>query len=170
MLSSVCQSGKSTRLFTADPDGGNVFEMDPSGRTSHFIWRDSRHVMAFAWHPSHGDRFYLYEDQTDRVTAVGPEDMMVNGHNTYLPGTGNAWILNDTYPDKQRLQHPYLYHIPTNRRVPLGHFPSPPEYAGEWRCDTHPCASRDGKLVTIDSPPGSNGRQVYLIDISSLLS
>ena len=59
--------------------------------------------------------------------------MTVNGHCTYLPG--NKYILNDTYPDKDRRQNPYLYEISTNRRIPLGAFYSPKEYVGEWRCD-----------------------------------
>lgn len=159
----------STRMFTANPDGKDLCILDPHGKTSHFVWRDPHHVMAWAWHPSHGDRFYLYRDKTDQVEVVGKDVMTLNGHNTYVPGTKNEWVLNDTYPDKQRLQNPYLYHIPTNRRVPLGHFHSPKEYAGEWRCDTHPNASRDGKKVIFDSPHGGNGRQVYLIDISAII-
>jgi Tol biopolymer transport system component len=94
--------------------------------------------------------------------------MTENGHNTYLPRRNNEWILNDTYPDKQRLQHPYLYHIPTNRRIPLGHFHSPKEYVGEWRCDTHPRYSPDGTKVVIDSTHEGLGRQMYLIDVSSI--
>jgi Tol biopolymer transport system component len=149
-------------------DGADVHVLDPWGGTSHFVWRDPNHIFAWAWHPSHEDRFYLYEDKTDKVEVVGPDVMIVNGHNTYVPGTNNAWVLNDTYPDTRTLQNPYLYHIPTNRRVPLGHFPSPREYRGEWRCDTHPCASRDGKKVIFDSPH-DGGRQVYLIDISGIV-
>ena len=124
--------------------------------------------MAWAWHPSHGDRFYLYKDETDQVEVVGLNDMTVNGHNTYLPQTNNEWVLNDTYPDRNRLQHPYLYHVPSRKKVPLGHFLSPAQYTGEWRCDTHPRASRDGKLVCIDSPH-NGGRQMYLIDIRGCL-
>jgi hypothetical protein len=78
------------------------------------------------------------------------------------------WVLNDTYPDSDRYQHPYLFHIPTSRKVPLGHFHSPTEYSGEWRCDTHPRSSRDGMLVSIDSPH-NGGRQIYVIDIRRLL-
>ena len=78
-------------------------------------------------------------------------------------------MLNDTYPDKQRLQHPHLFHIPTGRRVPLGHFHSPPAYNGEWRCDTHPCASRNGKAIVFDSPH-DGGRQVYIIDIREIVA
>ncbi|MCX6906040.1 MAG: hypothetical protein NTW03_21685 [Verrucomicrobia bacterium] len=159
-----------TRMFTANLEGKDLFILDPHGKTSHFIWRDPDHVMAWAWHPSQGECFYLYHDRTDQVEAVGKETMPVNGHNTYVPGTRNQWVLNDTYPDRQRLQHPYLYHIPTNRRVPLGAFLSPKEYQGEWRCDLHPCASRDGRKVVIDSTHGGNGRQVYLMDISGIVS
>jgi Tol biopolymer transport system component len=159
--------GWATRAFTINRDGSNPYILDPHGRTSHFIWRDPQHVTAWSWHPSHKDAFYLYKDLTDIVEPVGLGVMNQNGHNTYLPNAQNEWILNDTYPDKNRLQHPYLYHVPTDRKVPLGHFPSPAEYKGEWRCDTHPRASRDGQQVCIDSPH-NEGRQLYLIDISSL--
>jgi len=94
--------------------------------------------------------------------------MVVNGHCSYLPG--KRWILNDTYPDKQRNQNPYLYEAQTGKRFALGHFPSPPQYKGEWRCDTHPRFSPDGKKVVIDSPHGGNGRQLYLFDISSIVN
>jgi hypothetical protein len=153
----------STRMFTCNIEGGDLYVVDPYGKTSHFIWRDPEHICAWAWHPSHGEKFYLFRDRTDKVEVVGPDVMTVNGHNTYLPG--NEWILNDTYPDKERLQHPYLYHVATGRRAPLGHFYSPPQYTGEWRCDTHPRFSPDGKKVVIDSPH-AGGRQMYLIDIS----
>lgn len=157
-----------TRLFTIAADGTDPYILDPLGRTSHFVWRDPAHVFAWAFHPSHGDRFYLFKDKTAQVTVVGKDQMPTNGHNTYLPHTNNEWVLNDTYPDKQRLQHPYLYHAPTDRRVPLGHFPSPSAYVGEWRCDTHPRSSRSGKLVCIDSAH-SGGRQLYLVDASQIV-
>jgi hypothetical protein len=158
----------STRMFTIGSDGREPYILDPFGKTSHFIWRDAKHVLAWAWHPSRGDKFYLYEDRTERVEAVGAEVMTVNGHCTYLPG--NRWILNDTYPDRQRRQNPYLYQVESGRRVPLGHFYSPREYTGEWRCDTHPRFSPDGRKVVIDSPHGGEGRQMYLIDISGIVS
>lgn len=160
--------GWATRAITVNLDGTDPYVLDPHGRTSHFVWRDPQHVMAWAWHPSHGYGFYLFKDRTDEVTPVGPEVMTHNGHNTYLPGHDNRWVLNDTYPDRQRMQHPYLYHVPTDTKVPLGHFHSPTEYQGEWRCDTHPRASRDGRTVCIDSPH-QHGRQMYLIDISEIV-
>jgi hypothetical protein len=156
-----------TRMLTANPNGSDIHVVDPYGKTSHFIWRDPSHILAWSWHPSHGNGFYLYEDGTDRVEVVGKSIMTTNGHCTYLPG--NKWILNDTYPDKQRNQNVYLYNVATGRKVLLGHFYSPPEYKGEWRCDTHPRFSPDGRSVVIDSPHGGNGRQMYLIDISDIV-
>ncbi len=159
--------GFGTRMLTASPDGKDLRVVDGYGKTSHFIWRDPKHILAWAWHPSHQSAFYLYEDGSDKVQVVGKGIMTRNGHCTYLPG--NEWILNDAYPDKQRNQHVYLYHVPTGKTVPLGSFNLAPEYKGEWRCDTHPRFSRDGTKVMIDSPHGGNGRQMYLIDISGIV-
>ena len=93
--------------------------------------------------------------------------MTRNGHCTYLPG--NEWILNDTYPDKDRKQRVYLYHVATGKTVTLGRFYLPPEYTGQWRCDTHPRFSPDGQSVIIDSPHTAAGRQMHLIDISNIV-
>ena len=156
-----------TRMFTANPDGKELHLVDGYGGISHFIWRDPRHILSWANRPSHGGKFYLFEDRTDKVEVVGPDLMISDGHCTYLPG--KRWIVCDTYPDKQRHQNPYLYDTRTNTRHPLGHFRSPPEYTGEWRCDTHPRLSRDGRKVVIDSPHGG-GRQLCLIDISGIVA
>lgn len=161
------QQGFGTRMLTARADGTDIHIVDDYGRTSHFIWRDDRHILAWAWHPGHGNAFYLYEDGTDKVEVVGKEVMTKNGHCSYLPG--NNWILNDTYPDRKRKQHVYLYNVKTGKKVPLGAFYSPPQYQGEWRCDTHPRFSPDGCSVVIDSPHGGNGRQMYLINISEIV-
>jgi hypothetical protein len=156
-----------TRMLTANSDGTNIHIVDPYGKTSHFIWRDPKHILAWAWHPSHGDAFYLYEDGTEKVEVVGKGIMTRNGHCTYLPG--NKWILNDAYPDKERKQIVYLYNVATGKTVPLGHFYQPPEYQGECRCDTHPRFSPDGRTIVIDSPHAGNGRQMYLIDIIAIV-
>jgi len=154
-----------TRMITANPDGTDLYVVDPYGQTSHFIWRDPTHILAWARHPSDGDRFYLYQDRSAKVEVIGRDVMTVNGHCTYLPN--KRWILNDTYPDRERNQNPYLFNTETAKRYPLGHFNLPKEYGGEFRCDTHPRFSPDGKKVTIDSAH-EGGRQIYLIDISGI--
>ena len=158
-----------TRMLTATPEGKDLHVADPSGHTSHFIWRDAEHILAWTRPAGKAPGFYLFTDRSDRVEQVGKGVMTRNGHCTYLPG--RRWILNDTYPiGLKREQCPYLHHVATGRTVPLGRFHLPPQYRGEWRCDTHPRSSGDGTKVVIDSPHGGNGRQLYLIDISRIVA
>lgn len=166
------QKGWLTRMFSLDPAGREPHLLIPSGKVSHFVWRDAKHVTAYAGHPETGQWcFCVFEDRTRNFTTIGEGvlNRHGDGHNTYVPGTGDEWILNDSYPDKQRLQHPHLYHIPTGRVVPVAAVLQPPEYKGEWRCDTHPCASPDGRFVCFDSTHEA-GRQVYLADISGIVA
>ena len=163
--------GFTTRMFTANQDGSDKYILDPSGNTSHFIWRDPNHICAWTKPVGKEWAFYLFEDQTDNVHAVGEDKMTVNGHNTYVPNTDGEWILNDTYPGQgqKRLQTLYLYHVPTDKKVVLGQFYEPPMFAGEWRCDLHPRSNRQGTQVIFDSTHQNGQRQMYLVDISSVM-
>ena len=158
-----------TRMFTADKDGSDIRLIDASGNTSHFIWRDPGHILAWTRPRQCPDGFYLFEDREGgTVELIGKNEMTVNGHCTYLPG--NRWILNDTYPQgRERFQRPYLYHVASGRKVPLGDFPLPAAYQGEWRCDTHPRFSPDGQRVVIDSAHTGQGRQLFLLDIGEIV-
>jgi len=165
----MATGGFVTRMFTASASGEDLYCIDPSGFTSHFIWRDPSHINAFTKPDGQPQGFYILEDKTGKYERIGAEKMPVNGHQTYLPqGNGQEWILCDNYANsRNRNQTPYLYHVPTDRRINLGDFPLPEEYKGEWRCDLHPRFSHDGNKVCIDSPHAGNGRQLYLIDIKS---
>ena len=160
--------GFGTLMYSSDPDGEDIRIVDGSGYTSHFIWRDPEHLMM--WTRDKGkDGFFLFKDDGSGTAVQEGEGIMTsNGHNTYLPG--NEWILSDTYPDNDRLQHVYLYHIPTKKRIPIGDFYLDPKYKGEWRCDTHPRASPDGKKVVIDCPIGDRGRQLVMMDIGHIVN
>ena len=155
-----------TRMLTAALDGTDVRVVDDYGKTSHFIWRDPAHILAWSWHPSAEDAFYLYGDGDGQVEPVGQGAMRVNGHCTYLPG--GRWVLNDTYPlGEARTQELYLYDVASDRRVELGALMAPAEYTDEWRCDLHPRANRAGTQVMIDSAH-AGGRQMYLLDVSEI--
>jgi hypothetical protein len=164
-------NGFTTRMFTANLDGTDRYVLDPSGRTSHFIWKDAASVCAWTVPTGQPAGFYLFKDQTREIVRVGEGVMKRNGHNTYLPiGENQEWILNDTYPQGgKRQQTSYLYHEPSNKRYDLGHFHLPPKYTGEWRCDTHPRSSNDGEKVVIDSPHGGEGRQLWLLDVAEIV-
>lgn len=155
-------------MITVKEDGTDIRIIDDNGLTSHFDWRDDNYILAFSEQPSAGRRFYLFEDREGgTIEPVGADVMKRDGHCTYLPGA--EWILNDTYPDKNLQQSVFLHHVATGKNSTLTKLPSPKEYRGEWRCDTHPRFSPDGKLVVCDAPYEDQGRQLYLMDISSIV-
>ena len=119
-----------TRMFSCAPDGSQLRTVVDTGLASHFIWRDPQHILLWARHPSHGNRYYVFEDKEGGAVELIDSPLLVDdGHCTYLPGS--EWIVDDTYPHgKERLQEVFLFHVPTGRKVTLGKFHSPPEYNG----------------------------------------
>ena len=160
----IDNSGKRvTQMLTIDPDGKSPYLLDTLGvNSSHYTWRDNKSILAWA-----KDGFYLFNDQSIGEEHIGKNAMIEDGHCTYL--ADKRWVLNDTYPDNDRLQHVYLFDTLSNKRIPVEDLYSPNQYTGEWRCDTHPRSSPDGKKVIVDSPHGLNGRQQYLINLEKIL-
>lgn len=159
--------GFRTRMLTADAEGEDRRVVDASGRTSHFIWRDPEHLLA--WSVVDGVAgFWLFDDAGGGAPEqVGAGVMTQDGHCSYLPD--RDWIVCDTYPDKSRRQHPYLFHVPSGKRAELAHLEVPADYRGEWRCDTHPRIAPDGRSIVVDSPHGGDGRQMWQIDIDGIV-
>jgi hypothetical protein len=159
--------GFSTRMLSADANGKDVRVLDPYGKTSHYVWRDPKSLLVWMEHPLAGAAFYLMNEPDASVRLFAPDAMPKNGHPSFF--RKGRWVVCDTSPDAQRMQHQYVYDSREKRKYELGSFHSPPEYTGYWRCDTTPRVSPDGRKVIIDSPHGGNGRQMYLIDISSIV-
>ena len=161
--------GFGTIMYSSDTEGKDIRMVDGSGYSSHFIWRDSEHILVWTKYMGQNDGFYLFKDDGSGLAEnIGEGIMSSNGHCMYLPG--NEWILNDTYPDKDRLQHVYLYHIKSKKRIPVADMHLPVEYRGEWRVDTHPRFSPDGNRITLDGVYGDNGRQLFLLEISEIIT
>jgi len=156
-------NGQPTRVFTAAADGSDLRLLSARG-ASHWTWRDPEHVLIWAI-----DGYRLYKDDG----SGEPKETLwkhPNGHQTYIPGTKNEWLVTDTYPRGQKRERElWLYHIPGRKKVPLGRYHEPPAYRGEWRCDLHPRLSRSGRKVVIDTPYQGDGRQMYLIDIGKIV-
>ena len=162
-----------TRAITANSDGSDVRIVCPNGYTSHFIWRDSKSILAQSryWDGNDGWGNFLFEDVDGGgdVREVGRGVLDPSGHISYLPG--GKWILNDTYPKtRERIQTPHLYEVASGNRIDLAELHLPAAYIGEWRVDTHPRYSPDGKLVCVDAPVVGQGRQLHLIDISDIVA
>lgn len=165
-----------THMISSAADGSDVRVLIGSGFVSHFFWRDATHMLAYSKPKPLGDwGFFVYEDRPNGdCEEIGKGILIGDGHCTYLPGHDSRWVLNDTYRDKNNIQHPHLFDTQANKRIELGEMPLADEYlAGsrfkEWRVDLHPRFSRSGRLVTIDSPYTGQGRQLHLINISGIV-
>ena len=156
-----------TRMFTSDRDGSEIYCVTDHEYVSHFDWRDSDHILAWARRYGLGDHYYLFKDREDEVEIVGKGVLTENGHCSYSPD--RKWILTDTYPDERGFQKIILYNVEKNFRIDLGEFYSLPNLRGEIRCDLHPRWSRDGRKICFDSTH-EGSRQMYVINIEKILS
>lgn len=168
------EGGHLTHMISSSSDGSDYRVLIGSGYVSHFIWRDPNHVLAYAKPKADMNwGFFVFQDQPEGgYEEVGKGVLIGDGHCTYLPG--NRWILNDTYRDRNKKMHPHLFDTETGRRFEIGETELPDAYVtgsrfNEWRVDLHPRFSRDGRLVTVDSPYTGQGRQLHLIDISQIV-
>jgi Tol biopolymer transport system component len=156
----------STRIFTARPDGSDLRLHLDTGMVSHFDWRDDRTLLAWVKPPQAGNAFALIDVTTDKLDTIGTAVLTKDGHCSYSPD--RKWVLNDTYPDKDRLQWLMLFDPKTGRRYDLNQFHSPKVFTGPTRCDLHPRWSRDGKQVCFDGCHDPQ-RQVYVVDVSDIV-
>ncbi|HOZ48968.1 MAG TPA: hypothetical protein PLO37_24955 [Candidatus Hydrogenedentes bacterium] len=159
--------GWHTRMLTAAVDGSGLDIVADHDMVSHFIWKNPKQILAWSREPEEGDRFHLYTDQSDEVEVIGDGVLKQDGHCTYSPD--REWVLTDTYPSKERMQGLMLYRPSDGRLEMLGKFYLPKEQSGEIRCDLHARWSRDGRCACIDSMHMGGQRQLYLIDLSSIV-
>jgi len=134
---------------------------------SHFDWRDDHTILAWTTTKERGDRFYLIDIRTGKRDVVGEGILERDGHCSYSPD--RQWILNDTYPDPQRLQTLMLFRPSDGRRFDIGKFFLPKELSGAHRCDLHPRWRPDGRMVCIDSGHETT-RQMYTVDVGKLIN
>jgi hypothetical protein len=164
-----------TEGFSMNLDGSDVKYLYKE--PSHHFWLNDNEIMDNGFHqdPITGEQVRGYFRFLDDGTGIPKEKYFdaPNGHIT-LHKNGE-WILTDTY-NMDGYIYLYMYHIPTKKFVPLDKlafklggelFTANP---GIFRVDLHPRFSPDGKFVSIDSSHEGLGRQMYLIDISSIIN
>ncbi|MEO2005335.1 MAG: hypothetical protein ABGY41_14710 [Candidatus Poribacteria bacterium] len=163
----LASGGWETRLFTANPDGSDICLLADHEIVSHFGWRGSDHVLAWARHHDVGDRFFLYGDRSDARAVIGDGTLTRDGHCSYSPD--RRWVLNDAYPNRDNHRTLMLYRPEDDTRVDVGEFYTMPELGREIRCDLHPRWSRDGTKICFDSTHEGE-RQVYVMDVADIVN
>ena len=149
---------KFDRAFSMAVDGTDVRRLHD--RPSHHEWRDDDSLLD-------GRSYYLYPDDGTGKANGRLFESSHNGHVSYIPGPGGDWIISDTYAI-DGYQYLFLYHIPTKQFVPLARLKSTAP-TNTYRVDLHPRLSRSGRMVSIDATHEGLGRQMYIMDIGSIL-
>ncbi|MFO0808182.1 MAG: hypothetical protein U0746_06130 [Gemmataceae bacterium] len=155
-----------TRMFVCNTDGSDLRLVADANMVSHFDWRDDDTILAWARSPQKVDRFWLYDLKSGETKVMGEGVLVKDGHCSYSPD--RKWVLNDTYPDKDRQQTLMLYRVADGRRFDLNKFLSPPQFTGPIRCDLHPRFNRDATQVCIDSTHDGGLRQIYVLDVAAV--
>ena len=119
-----------------------------NGMVSHCCWIDNETVFGyFRYNNKNG--YYYCNVQSGKITpCLTMTNLQVgDGH----PSCCGNWIVFDSYPDKSRMQHLYLYNRKTDEVTPLLELYQSTKYMGECRCDLHPRFSNNGELVFFDT-------------------
>ena len=156
-----------TRLFTVKPDGTDLRLHLDTGMVSHFDWQDDNTILAWVKLPKGGQlAFALIDVNDNEVTPFMPKVLTRDGHCSYSPD--RKWILNDTYPDGERMQTLMVIEVATQKRIDLNKFHSPKQFTGPVRCDLHPRWNRDGTMICFDGCHDPQ-RQVYVVDVKEVV-
>lgn len=159
-----------SRMLTCSIEGSRPHVLPTAGMVSHATWRDDESILAYARAQPHGDRYYLWRDQSDEFHPVGEDQLISDGHPSFSPD--KRWILTDTYPDRFRRRRLLLFDVDSNRCYTLARLHSPREYSagnldGMLRCDLHPRWDRPGTKICFDSTHGGR-RALCVMEIGDL--
>lgn len=154
---------RNTTAFTVNRDGSNLQRCFPDGwGGSHFDWLSDDELMVTCDYEAKQTSHVLFTVGQKNYKRLGNGLLDYDGHGTFSPD--QKWMITDTYPygNKLREQKIYLMHMETEAVLPLGKFPEPEEFNGQWRCDIHCRWSPKGDMVGFNSTH-TGSRQVYLI-------
>lgn len=154
-----------TSVFTANRDGSEPFLLINHGVASHYHWRDPGQVLFWAGVKGKNGLFLL-KDRTEEAELYDEAFFRADGHCNYSPD--RAWLLYDSYPQKDSYRRLYVYDLKKKKGYTLGAYYSDPKISSDIRCDLHPRWALDGKAVTFDSIHEGR-RHIYRMDLSKLI-
>lgn len=132
---------------------------------SHCHWIDNERIIGYFRYQGK-DGFYYCNVVTGEVKCCDVMTALQNGDGH--PSCYGDWITFDSYPDKGRMQHLYLYNIKSEKLMQLLEVKHGLKFQGEGRCDLHPRFSDNGKYISFDSVM-SGKRQQYYIHVSDIV-
>lgn len=121
----------------------------PCEECSHISWAGAGRLLAYCKPANRPSGYYLFEEFSDSITAVGHNLLTSDGHPQV--SSNGRYILLDTYPDRSRSQKLRIYDMTDHEVTELIKYRIPFKYRHERRCDFHPRWSRDESMICFDT-------------------
>lgn len=156
------QAGKRhDSLILSNITGTEIKVLADNDMVSHFCWYAEENIVGYMRDKGFGNSFYKINTFSGKIELLSDKlKTFGDGHPSFF---GNK-MLFDSYPDRSRMQHIYIYDITKDEIEETGSFFSSLKFYGETRCDLHPRWSSDGKKIFIDSTHEGK-RKLYQITL-----
>ncbi len=153
-------------LVLSDIKGEKNKILSDNKMISHCCWYDNSTIVGYLNDKSYGDSFYRIDIYSGEIKLLSKKLLKYgDGHPSFHKGK----MLFDSYPDRSRMRHLYVYDLESNEIEEIGEFFEPLKfdnetiYNNETRCDLHPKWSTNGKRIYFDSVHDGN-RHLYYIE------
>lgn len=154
--------GRFMRLLTANVDGNEMCILNGDEMTSHCCWKSNNKIISFCTLKGIGTGYFEFTDKMQDVKKISDKLPQADGHPSVSPS--GEYLLTDTYPDRARMSHLYLYKFETDELMEIGQFWQPLRYRGEMRIDLHPKWGNSHRTIFFES--GHSGkRKLYKAEL-----
>jgi hypothetical protein len=135
-------------LISSNIEGTKITVLADNDMVSHCCWYNNTTIVGYLRDGKFGDNFYKIDIIASTKELLSKKlKNFGDGH----PSFHKNKMLFDSYPDRSRMQHLYIYNMDNDSIEEIGEFHESLKYYGETRCDLHPRWSNDGKQIFIDS-------------------
>ena len=135
-------------LILCNIEGSEINILTNDGMVSHCCWYGNDKIVGYLRDSKLGDDFYIIDTKSKMKKVLSNKlSNFGDGH----PSFYNDKMLFDSYPDKSRLKHLYIYDNKINAEEKIGRYFESFSYYNQPRCDLHPRWSYDGKKIFFDS-------------------
>jgi hypothetical protein len=151
------------RLIVANKNGDDL-KLLIEGMVSHCYWANNKTITGFFHHRSNGAAYYIIDVDTSSISFLSDK---LAGFGDGHPAILNGKMVFDSYPDRSRMKHLFLYDFNSDQLDEIGEFLEPLNYYGETRCDLHPKWNTGGDKLFIDSVHEGK-RKLYELSVKTL--
>lgn len=156
------QAGKRyDSLIMSNFEGTKIKVLADQDFVSHCCWYDNETVVGFLRDKGFRNSFYKINIAIGNIELLSDKlKHFGDGHPSFFENK----MLFDSYPDRSRMQHLYIFDMGKNEIKEIGCFLSRLKFFGETRCDLHPRWTADGKGIFFDSTHDGK-RKLFFFEI-----